>query len=111
MPSKIISMHGSIIRLTDDLFQPGQIVETREIFDRCQADTVFAEFVGRGLPMHLNGNWGDVCDEDWESNQQALRCGDRMLSAYYMDDSRTEKIWIITEADRSVTTILFPDEY
>lgn len=111
MPSKIVSMHGNIVRLIDDLFQPGQIVETRGIFDRCQTDAVFAEFVVRGLRMHLNGIWGDVRDEDWESNQQALRCGDRLFSAYYMDDARTEKIWIITEADRRATTILFPDEY
>jgi hypothetical protein len=111
MPSKIISMHGNIVRLTDDLFQSGQIVETRAIFDRCQTDVVFAEFVVRGLQMHLNGNWGDLCDEDWELNQQALRCGNRLFSAYYMDDCHTEKIWIITEADRSVTTILFPEEY
>lgn len=61
--------------------------------------------------MHASGNWGDVCDEDWESNNEALRTGDRLLSAYWLDDAHTEKIWIITEADRSATTILFPEEY
>lgn len=60
------------------------------------------------LRRHLEGDWGDVCLEDKASNDLALKAGYRLLSAYTIDD---RKIWIITEADRSSTTILFPEEY
>ena len=61
------------------------------------------------LERHLNGDWGEVCTEDWEGNDLALREGSRILSAYTLKTG--VKIWIITEADRSVTTILLPEEY
>lgn len=57
---------------------------------------------------HLSGDWGDVCEEDARANEDALEQGYRILSAYTFKD---ERIWIITEADRSVTTILLPEEY
>ena len=63
------------------------------------------EFIAR----HKRGDWGEVCEEDWELNNQDLKNGNRLLSAY-----RTEgnvKLWIITEWDRSVTTVLLPEEY
>jgi hypothetical protein len=61
------------------------------------------------LERHVSGDWGDLGDEDKEANEQALahRVG-RLFSAYGTGDS---KVWIITEADRSSTTILRPDEY
>ena len=61
------------------------------------------------LSRHLDGDWGDVCDEDRDSNDEALQHSDRLLSVYHAED-RT-KFWIITEWDRSVTTILLPSEY
>ena len=64
-----------------------------------------AEFLAR----HRNGDWGEVPADDWKSNNDALVAGDRILSAYRLKDET--RIWIITEADRSVTTILLPDEY
>jgi len=63
------------------------------------------EFVAR----YIKGDWGDVCEQDRQANEDALQDGDRLLSAY-----RTEKcvkIWVITEADRSSTCILLPEEY
>ena len=64
-----------------------------------------AEFLSR----HEIGDWGEVCPDDWESNEAAVREGTRLLSAYTL---KTDvKIWIITEWDRSVTTILLPEEY
>jgi len=71
-----------------------------------------------GLPMvdvlaalsrHACGDWGQVGEEDWEANEQALVHGSRLLSAYEMQEGK--RVWIITEADRSATTVLFPDEY
>ena len=61
------------------------------------------------LHRHLDGDWGDVCDEDRGFNDQALQFGARLLSVYHAED-RT-KFWVITEWDRSATTILLPSEY
>ena len=61
-----------------------------------------------GLARHAAGDWGDVSPEDAESNAQALHLGNRILSAYGKGERR---FWIITEADRSVTTILLPEDY
>lgn len=93
------------------LFNFGNIVFTRGICKRCEESNTFEFFVNKALQMHTSGDWGDICDEDWENNQKALANGERLFSAYWMDDLHTEKIWIITEADRSATTVLFPDEY
>lgn len=60
------------------------------------------------LDRHLAGDWGDVCAEDNHANELALREGSRLLSAYRLGDVA---IWIITEADRSATTLLLPSEY
>src|SRR5690348_14752048 len=67
------------------------------------------EFPQKFLSRHASGDWGEVDAEDKRANDQALRHGLRILSAYIT--STGEKLWIITEADRSVTTILLPDEY
>jgi hypothetical protein len=61
------------------------------------------------LVRHANGDWGDVCKEDWRSNDEALKNGLRLLSEYKLPDDR--RIWIITEWDRSATTLLFPEDY
>ena len=61
------------------------------------------------LARHLRGDWGEVCKEDWSANDQAVKEGTRLLSAYRT--SKDERIWIITETDRSTTTLLLPDEY
>ena len=61
------------------------------------------------LDRHACGNWGVVEEEDWWQNDNAVRYGGRLLSSYRLASG--EKIWIITEADRSATTLLLPDEY
>jgi hypothetical protein len=60
------------------------------------------------LARHATGDWGDLCKYDRRQNQIALREGYRVLSSYDVPQGR---VWIITEADRSVTTILLPEEY
>lgn len=62
------------------------------------------------LARHIHGDWGDLSAEDLATNELALLTGMRLLSSYSLPDGRS-KIWIITEADRSATTILLPDEY
>ena len=63
----------------------------------------------RGLQRHQAGDWGEMGEEDWEQNDTALRTGMRLLSVYRGTNSVT--FWIITEADRSATTLLMPDDY
>lgn len=61
------------------------------------------------LSRHLVGDWGDLCEADKEENELSVKEGFRILSAYTLPDGL--KLWIITEADRSVTTLLLPCEY
>ncbi len=60
------------------------------------------------LAMHQCGLWGEVGEEDWQENDLSVKEGFRVLSAYVWQSRR---FWIITEWDRSATTILLPDEY
>lgn len=61
------------------------------------------------LARHIHGDWGDLSAEDLAANELALLTGKRLLSAYAVPGGK--KIWIISEADRSATTILLPEEY
>ncbi len=58
---------------------------------------------------HESGDWGEVCGEDREANERALEYGGRLYSAYH--DSKGVAFWIVTEADRSATTVLLPYDY
>lgn len=61
------------------------------------------------MTRHSSGDWGDLCPEDIQANEEALRHGERLLSAFHGQNQT--KFWIITEADRSATTVLLPSEY
>lgn len=61
------------------------------------------------LQRHVSGDWGELDDEDKRENELSLVHGFRLLSAYRLRSR--EKIWVITEADRSVTTLLLPEDY
>ena len=85
----------------------GQVVATPEAVRTLEDEgTVPAEFLER----HQKGDWGDVCREDKEANEYAINEGLRILSAYKLPVTG-ERLWIITEADRSSTTLLLPSEY
>ena len=75
----------------------------------------FQAFCNRCLVRHYYKDWGDISKEDKALNDHACDHGERILSAYKIPKSLrigyADKIWIITEANRSYTTILFPDEY
>jgi hypothetical protein len=62
-----------------------------------------------GLARHCAGDWGDLDEMDWKANDEALMCHGRLLSQY--STSRGTRFWIITEGDRSITTILIPIEH
>ena len=88
------------------LFRLGRLCATNGAIDAltsAAADPI--EYVAR----HLAGDWGDLDAADSAANDRAVQLGERIISAYRL--STDEKIWVITEADRSVTTILLPSEY
>jgi hypothetical protein len=61
------------------------------------------------LTRHANGDWGELSETDRQANEHAVKHGLRVLSSYRLRTG--EKIWIVTECDRSMTTILLPEEY
>jgi hypothetical protein len=88
------------------LFCCGKIVATPgalALLEKVQKSP--AEFLSR----HLRGDWGELCPEDKTENELSLKHGFRLLSSYPVTE--TDTLWIITEADRSVTTLLLPSEY
>lgn len=98
-------------------FKLGKLVMTRGVNDRVAEDIQFSKFALDSLRRHARGDWGDMSKEDKEENELALRQGNlRVFSSYALPanihtEQQVPKIWIITEADRSATTILFPEEY
>ncbi|HSY26381.1 MAG TPA: hypothetical protein VK832_02675 [Burkholderiaceae bacterium] len=88
------------------LFSLGTVVATPGALDVLTENNVLAHAL---LQRHVTGDWGELDEHDRHQNQFALRSGLRILSSYVIGESI--KIWIITEADRSSTTILLPEEY
>lgn len=88
-------------------FRLGQVCLTRGVNDHAAEDSDFARFVFDSLRRHVHGDWGDLCPEDKQENEFSVENGYRLLSSY----NGPRKIFIITEADRSSTTVLFPEEY
>jgi hypothetical protein len=97
------------VPLVGPKFDMGQIVMTRGVNDQVATDAVFAKFVMSSLRRHANADWGEMSAEDKKENDYSLDKRLRLFSAY--ERKGVPKIWIITEADRSATTILFPEEY
>ena len=92
--------------MTGIKFPPGSVVATPSVLEalRASGDDPLAYLV-----RHLAGDWGDVDEHDRRENELSLQNGWRQLSAYALTTG--VKFWIITEADRSVTTFLLPNEY
>lgn len=91
-------------------FEFGQVVMTKNVAEKSKTDMGFEHFLQMSLSRYLNRDWGDTCEEDAEQNDISVNEGERIL-AVYTNPKTNETIWIITEWDRSVTTILFPSEY
>jgi hypothetical protein len=87
-------------------FALGQLAATPGALQAMQESGQSPDFF---LQRHVTGDWGEVGTEDGQLNDEALKGGSRILSAYHT--LKATKLWIITEADRSVTTILLPEEY
>ncbi|KVM48978.1 hypothetical protein WJ58_26135 [Burkholderia ubonensis] len=102
------------IRFTEDdlvgntrlrLFTLGKVVATRGVLMHLEREGILADPY---LTRHACGDWGDLTAYDTEMNRLAVIHGARILSSY---DIAAKRVWIITEADRSATTLLFPSEY
>jgi len=87
-------------------FPLGQVVATPGALEALAAS---GESPTEFLNRHVTGDWGIVNDEDKQANEEALQHDARLLSAYRTTNGA--KLWVITEADRSATTLLLPDEY
>ena len=84
----------------------GQVVATPAAKDACQhAGVSPMQLISR----HAIRDWGDVDADDWKANDMALTTGARLMSMYILPTR--VRVWIITEADRSATTVLLPSEY
>lgn len=91
-------------------FDLGNVVSTSGVYEMVDKDIKFHQFVAKSFKRHCNGDWGDLDKEDKMANDFALCNGDdRLFSKYNYKDGIS--IYIITEWDRSYTTILFPSEY
>lgn len=91
--------------MTHSKFPMGQILTTPSITDHIAEGLDIHDYLTRHGKLDL----GDLCFEDNEANTRALEEGERILSSFV--DPKFGKLWIITEADRSSTTILKPEEY
>jgi hypothetical protein len=84
-------------------FPLGQVAITANASLRLSTEEVLS-----ALKRHACGDWGDLCPEDAMANDSALAQGGRLFSAY---GHGADRFWIISEADRSVTTVLLPKDY
>ena len=99
-------------RIYKPLFSLGHVVATPGAMDASTHD-----YRMTCLSRHVSGDWGCCCEEDKATNTEAVTLGNRILSSYPLDPAKPCKgwgentLWIITEADRSATTFLLPNEY
>jgi hypothetical protein len=94
------------MKADEPLFPLGRIVATPGAFDAlARANQSPQEFLNR----HVTGDWGELGEEDKAENNYSLKHGFRILSSY--KTAAGEKLWLITELDRSLTTLLQPEEY
>ena len=87
------------------LFKLGQVVATRSAMDFCHKHQINPLLL---IGRHIGGDWGDLSESDVAANVLALEHDLRLFSSYQFPQG---KVWVITEADRSTTTVLLPEDY
>ena len=93
-------------------FMIGRLCASRGVADCMAENRGFERFVQDSLARYFQCDWGETTAADKRSNDEAVTVGDeRILAAYHYPGRSDLKIWIITEADRSATTVIFPSEY
>ncbi|MCC6815990.1 MAG: hypothetical protein IT267_06225 [Saprospiraceae bacterium] len=96
------------------LFPLGCVYMTSGVDSVCHQHPSFFQFIADCLTSHSSGDFGTLCQSDIATNQAAIQHGGRVFSSYAIPseiDSCGDKLWVITESDRSSTTVLFPGEY
>ena len=97
---------STAISVAPQCFRLGSVVATRGVYELIQQGRIhYMTYLRR----HMRGDWGDMCPEDRKINNAGVMRGGRLMSSYEIDSGLT--LWIITEGDRSVTTLLLPSEY
>lgn len=86
------------------LFDLGRIATTFAVAECIERPVIFTL-----LERYRNGDWGEMAECDKTSNDFSVQCGGRIFASYTLNSG--DKLWFITEADRSYTTIMFPYEY
>lgn len=105
-PNYPIPANGESAATAAPLFHMGQLLATPGALEMLETLHLTAlQFLLR----HVSGDWGDICAEDRQANVDSLRYGNRLMSVYVL--STSYRLWVITEADRSTTTLLLPEEY
>jgi hypothetical protein len=101
-----IEQEKDVIAVKKPLFKLGQVVATpNAIVSLAEAQTSAWELLSR----HVSGDFGEVDAEDWQANLNAIKDDARILSAFTLKTG--ERLWVITEADRSSTCVLKPEDY
>jgi len=86
------------------LFNLGRVNITASVSAAMSYSTVIS-----ALEQFASGNWGDICLDDWNRNGYAISNGGRIIGVYH--DEKGKRFWVITEADRSLTTVLLPEDF
>lgn len=87
------------------LITPGAVAALQQV-----AGKRYLSFAATLIARHQSGDWGEIDEEDAAENEYSVRYGLRILSAYQLPEG-AGRLWVITEADRSATTLLLPEEY
>jgi len=98
----------------------GVVLVSRTLNADAERFRILRRFCAQALVRHAQGDWGDVCEQDRQTNEWALAHGARLVSVYKfpaqlpgadMQALASDRVWIITERDRSATTLLYPSDY
>lgn len=93
-------------------FPLGRLCASRGVADRAAENRAFENFIWQCIARYTQRDWGNLSASDKRMNDEAVKNSDgRILASYEQEGQPTWHIWIITEADRSTTTVIFPDEY
>lgn len=94
-----------------ELFPLGRVMMTTNLQGKLQERNPehWEQEIQALIARHATGDWGDLDPHDWAENERALKRGGRLFSAY--NTNQGIRVWVITEADRSCTTALLPDDY
>lgn len=96
-------------------FSLGNVAATKSVWELIDSNPEFSKFVTLCLSRYIANDWGELPEEDWKLNDESVKNGERLLASYqipeYIEEVFEDRLWIITEWDRSVTTLLFPGDY